>query len=85
MTKPILCNKEVCDYTIGELDSDLITEVGYCTAANSLWVQLIDGTVYRYANVPERVVDDLRHADSMGTFFNQYIRDDYEFESYEFA
>jgi hypothetical protein len=39
-----------------------------------LEVEFCRGTVYRYLNVPRSVFDALLRADSVGRYFNQFVR-----------
>jgi hypothetical protein len=48
--------------------------VGYEESALLLEVEFHSGEVYRYFDVPARLVLELLRADSIGRFFNAHIR-----------
>lgn len=55
-----------------------IASLGYDADAEILEVEFREnGHVYQYFRVPESVYGQLMTADSMGRFFNKYIRDGY--------
>ena len=61
--------------------SRLIRSVGYDLTASILEVELAEsGRVYRYFDVPYSIVEELLSAGSLGSFFNDQIRDMYAFE-----
>ncbi len=63
------------------VDSSGIQTVGYDSLKKILEVEFINNSVYRYHHVPELVYYQLMHAVSIGTFFNEKIRDaGYDFE-----
>jgi hypothetical protein len=54
--------------------------VGYEESALLLEVEFHSGEVYRYFDVPARLVLKLLRADSIGRFFNAHIRPKFAFE-----
>lgn len=52
-----------------------IISVGYDDAAEELEVELPGNYVYRYQGVPRAIYERLVTAPSLGTFFNDSIRD----------
>lgn len=63
-----------------ELDSTMISHVGYNPAAEELTVVFREtGDRYAYQNVPEEVYTGLVTAESPGRFFHANVRDAYEF------
>ena len=54
--------------------------VGYEESALLLEVEFQSGEVYRYFDVPARLVLELLRADSIGRFFNAHIRPKFAFE-----
>jgi hypothetical protein len=54
--------------------------VGYEESALLLEVEFHSGEVYRYFDVPARLVLELLRADSIGRFFNAHIRPKFAFE-----
>ncbi len=62
-----------------EVDSSMLAAVGYDEKSKTLEVEFNHGGVYRYKKVSKKVFEDLFNADSVGSYFNQNIRDDYDY------
>lgn len=58
--------------------SSVLVSVGHVRGV--LEVEFVGGAVYRYVGVPEHVYVHLLNADSLGTYFNDHIRDSYDYE-----
>lgn len=58
--------------------SSNLKEVGY--HCGSLYVLFHNGSLYRYYNVPQRLAERLMTSRSAGKFFNNHIRDHYDYE-----
>lgn len=59
-------------------DSSCFSAVGYDSAENVLYVQFRDsGAIYSYDDVPSAVYSDMMHAESMGGYYNEYIKGHY--------
>ena len=56
------------------VSSSLLASVGYDPTEQVLEVELQDGKIYQYRDVPEATYQDLLNADSLGRYFNQHIR-----------
>ena len=54
--------------------SDLLS-VGYDERTLTLEIEFRDGSIYQYTRIPKQVYVELMSADSKGTYFSQYIRD----------
>jgi hypothetical protein len=59
--------------------SSNLRSVGYDEAARVLEVEFQNGRVYRYLDVPREVYEELMSADSLGRYFNEYIRESYQY------
>ena len=59
------------------VDSSNLFAVGYDETSKTLEIEFHTHKVYRYYNVPPIVVRQLMDAESMGEFFNFYIKDAY--------
>ena len=59
------------------VESTNLFAVGYDTETKTLEIEFHTRKVYRYYNVPLIVVRQLMDAESMGEFFNFYIKDAY--------
>ena len=61
-------------------DSSFIKEVVW--ENDTLFVRLKSGRFYEYENVPEQVYQDFINADSLGKFFGDNIKDQYDYIPY---
>jgi hypothetical protein len=52
----------------------------YDPVSSTLRVRFVSGMVYDYKKVPEEVFKKMKSARSKGTFLNQRIKGNYEFE-----
>lgn len=57
------------------VSSSLVESLGYGPEKEVLEVELENGRVYQYRDVPESTYNELIEADSIGRYFSQYIRD----------
>jgi hypothetical protein len=63
------------------VQSSALEQVIYDPAAHTLRMTFRDsGRTYIYRDVPQDVYDGLIFANSIGTFFNAHIRDNFDFE-----
>ena len=60
--------------------SSTITSAGYDPAARKLELEFTSGNIYLYLHVPETIYIGLMAASSKGSYFNEYIRERFEFE-----
>ena len=61
--------------------SSLIRSVGYDLPGSVLEVEFVEGDrVYTFYDVPLSVYSELIDAESLGSYFNEYIRDLYPYE-----
>jgi hypothetical protein len=56
------------------VSSSLVSSVGYDPDERLLEVELTDGKVYQYTDVPEATYTGLMEADSHGRYFNNHVR-----------
>lgn len=61
-------------------DSSTIAAIRYDPRTELLDIRFTSGSVYRYEGVPEFVYRALLRADSKGRYFNEIVRDGYEYE-----
>jgi hypothetical protein len=59
--------------------STTLKSVGYESKSRILEIGFQSGVVYQYLDVPKRVHEALRRAESKGRYFNGEIRDEYAF------
>ena len=65
------------------VSSRSIAALGYDDDTETLEVEFVSGTVYRYRGVSQDVFENLRQAPSKGAYFNQHIQDAYPWEQVE--
>jgi hypothetical protein len=54
------------------VSSEALRSVGY--QDGTLEIEFVTGSIYQYFDVPERVYEELRMAESKGAFFQTHIR-----------
>lgn len=57
------------------VSSSLVESVGYDPDEEMLEVELKNGRVYQYLEVPESTFQEFLAADSLGRYFNRHIRE----------
>lgn len=57
------------------VSSSLVESVGYDIDEEVLEVEIEGGRVYQYMEVPEKTYQEFRTAESLGRYFNRYIRE----------
>lgn len=62
------------------MPSSVIRNFLYRAEDKALDITFTTGRKYRYLNVPAQIYDEMCAAFSKGEFFNQHIRDHYDFE-----
>jgi hypothetical protein len=65
------------------VSSSMIAAIGYEEKSETLEVEFVSGSVYRYRPVEPDVYEGLRAAASKGSFFNRHIKDTYPWEQVE--
>jgi hypothetical protein len=61
------------------VSSSVLRKIRWNGRTLALEVEFKSGNVYRYLDVPRRVFEALRDAESHGTYFNENIRDVYQY------
>jgi hypothetical protein len=62
------------------MPSSVISAIIYNPALSTLRVVFVSGAIYDYKNVPEKVYHAMKASGSKGTYLNEYIKGNYEFE-----
>jgi len=57
------------------VDSSSLRSIGYDRSTSALEVEFLNGTVYRYDDVPTELWAEFRDSASKGQFFQQRVRD----------
>ena len=65
------------------MPSSVISAFNYDNAKHILQIRFVSGKVYNYKEVPETTYLAMKQAFSKGTYFNEFIKDKYEFERVE--
>ena len=69
------------DISLQSVDSSCFSKVGYDASSETLVVMFRDsGKKYAYSNFPVEEWSKFISADSLGTYFNQYIKGNYDCE-----
>lgn len=63
--------------------SSNVDEIGYDAKERRLWIRFLDGSLYRYEDVPQSIWRSFKIAPSKGRFVWQNVRDRYEYERVE--
>lgn len=59
--------------------SSNVAEVGYDPATMTLEVAFHSGSVYQYFDVPELLYQEMLHAESVGRFLHEQIKNSYRY------
>lgn len=63
-----------------KVESSVIQEIGYDKDHEVLEVLFLSGELYQYEKVPHNIFVSFMTAPSYGTFYNEYIKHQYEYE-----
>lgn len=58
------------------VNSSQISYIGY--EGTDLYIKFKNGTVYKYANVPKDLFDNLKNSKSVGKYFTDHIKNSYD-------
>lgn len=62
------------------VSSSNIAAVGYDADSQSVYVEFLNGSTYKYNGVSESEFDNLRTASSVGSYFNRNYKNVYPYE-----
>ncbi|MEO6221459.1 MAG: KTSC domain-containing protein [Ginsengibacter sp.] len=62
------------------MPSSVISTISYKAHTATLRITFVSGKVYDYKKVPEEIYNALLSSKSKGTYFNEFIREFYQFE-----
>ncbi len=65
------------------VESDVIHAIGYDPEISLLEIIFNDGRIYQYRNVPAQVYEGLKNAESKGRYFQENIRDEFQYWQYD--
>lgn len=65
--------------TLETVESDVIHAIGYDPELQILEIIFNNGSIYQYRGVPRDVFDQIMRADSKGSYFQNNIRDEFEY------
>ena len=61
------------------VESSNIESIGYDLRSQTLEIEFLNGTIYQYFDVPERIFEELMVADSHGRYLNANIKGIYRY------
>lgn len=61
-------------------NSSHLSKIGYNIQSSTLYIEFLNGEIYKYNNVPSSKVLILLNSASAGSYFWEEIRDNYSFE-----
>jgi len=67
------------------VESDVIHAIGYDDEISVLEIIFNSGQIYQYRNVPREVFEQFMQAESKGNYFQENIRDEFEFWQWDAA
>ena len=67
------------------INSSAITSLVYCCDKKELYVSFISGIEYCYTNVPHEKYISLKYSDSIGKYFNKFIKNEYDHKKVDYA
>ncbi len=65
------------------VESDVIHAIGYDADIQLLEIIFNDGRIYQYRGVPAAVFDGLKQAESKGRYFQENIRDEFQYWQFD--
>ncbi len=65
------------------VESDVIHAIGYDPEIQLLEIIFNDGRIYQYRGVPAEVFQGLKQADSKGRYFQENIRDEFQYWQFD--
>ncbi len=65
------------------VESDVIHAIGYDPEIQLLEIIFNDGRIYQYRAVPAQVFEGLEHAESKGRYFQENIRDEFQYWQFD--
>ena len=63
-----------------KVESSMIKEIDYKESEKILLIRFNTGKIYQYLGVEKQIFDDMLKAESVGKFFNQTIKNKFEFK-----
>ena len=70
---------EINGWKMTDVDSSVIKSVGFEPVHRDLFIEFKNGKQYIYHEVPEEEFEALIEAESVGSYFNAEIADEYDF------
>ena len=62
------------------MPSSVVSKMIYFPESQILRITYVSGTIYDYKNVPEDVYQEMKDAVSKGTYLNEHIKGNFDFE-----
>lgn len=61
------------------VNSSNVEAVGYDAAAREIYVRFLGGRTYAYGEATERTFEELRSADSVGSYLNRVVKPNHRY------
>jgi hypothetical protein len=61
------------------VDSSNVGKIGHDPDSQDLYVEFLNGSVYRYSGVDHQTFEELRYAPSVGSFLNRIIKPNFPY------
>ncbi|MEO5890861.1 MAG: KTSC domain-containing protein [Ferruginibacter sp.] len=62
------------------MPSSVVAAMNYDRESATLTIIFVSGMVYAYKNVPEKIYQAMKIADSKGTYLNRHVKGNFDFE-----
>ena len=62
------------------MPSSVVSKMAYLAESETLRITFVSGTIYDYKKVPVTVYEAMKAASSKGTFLNEVIKGNFDFE-----
>lgn len=63
-----------------EIESSAITSVIYDYEGKKLYISFVSDIKYCYLDVPHDIFISLKYAESVGKYFNEFVKNDYDYK-----
>jgi len=64
------------------VDSTNISQIGYDTTSEELYIEYTSGQIYVYSGVSQGTYEELLYADSKGSYMNREIKPNYDWRNF---
>jgi len=61
------------------VESSNIESIGYDSTSETLEIEFLNGSIYQYFDVPERIYEEIMNSDSHGKYLAYHIKGKYRY------